>query len=294
VAPGHLPPQNNEEDFFITFKREIDVERYPILDSHILGGKPVVPFALMTEWFAHSALHNNPGLSLCGFDDMRILKGVKIEQEKRIVRLLAGKTRRKRSVWEVSVELRDGYKNGIEVIHCKAKAVMSETISPPPEYSLPVELEANGYPRSVDEVYNKILFHGAGLHGIKKIISLSERGMMARICSAPLPSVWMKQPLRNHWISDPLVLDSAFQMATVWCYENMGVVSLPSYIASYRQYRSKFPAGGVTAVLEVQASSEHKMTGDITFLDQDNIVVARLTGYQAIADPSLFKAFHSA
>jgi hypothetical protein len=72
------------------------------------------------------------------------------------------------------------------------------------------------------------------------------------------------------------------------------VVSLPSYIASYRQYRSKFPAEGVTAVLEVQASSEHKMTGDITFLDQDNIVVARLTGYQAIEDPSLFKAFHSA
>ena len=28
--------------------------------------------------------------------------------------------------------------------------------------------------------------------------------------------------------------------------------------------------------------------------DQNNIIVAQLTGYQAIADPSLFKAFHSA
>jgi NAD(P)-dependent dehydrogenase (short-subunit alcohol dehydrogenase family) len=291
AAPGHLQPQKKEEEFLITFKREIDVDRYPILDSHVLGGKPVVPFALMIEWFAHSALHNNPGLFLCGFDDMRILHGIKIEQEKRIVRLLAGKARKKRSVWKVDVELRDGFKNGTEVIHSKAKAVLSETMSPPPEYSLPVEFKANDYPRSVEEVYSKILFHGAGLHGIKKIISLSERGMMARICSAPLPSVWMKQPLRNHWIGDPLVLDSAFQMATVWCYENMGVFSLPSYMASYRQYRSKFPAEGVTAVLEVQASGEHKMTGDITFLDQDNIVVARLTGYQAIADPSFFKEF---
>ncbi len=291
AAPGPRQPQKKEEEFFITFKREIDVDRYPILDSHILGGKPVVPLALMTEWFAHSALHNNPGLFLRGFDDMRVLHGVKIEQEKRVVRLLAGKARKKRSAWEVAVELRDGFKNGIEVIHSKAKAVMSETMSPPPKYSLPVELEAGEYPRSVEEVYNTILFHGAGLHGIKKIISLSECGMMARICSAPLPSTWMKQPLRNHWIGDPLVLDSAFQMATVWCYENMGVVSLPSYLASYRQYRSKFPAEGVTAILEAQASSEHKMTGDITFLDQDNIVVARLTGYQAIADPSLFEAF---
>jgi NAD(P)-dependent dehydrogenase (short-subunit alcohol dehydrogenase family) len=294
AASGHIQPQKKVEEFLITFKREIDVDRYPILDSHVLGGKPVVPFALMTEWFAHSALHNNPGLFLCGFDDMRILNGIKIEQEKRIVRLLAGKARKNRSAWEVDVELRDGFKNGIEVIHSKAKAVLSETMSPPPKYSLPVEFKANNYPRSMEEVYNKILFQGDGLHGIKKITSLSERGMMARICSAPLPSVWMKQPLRNHWIGDPLVLDSAFQMATVWCYENMGLVSLPSYMAVYRQYRSKFPAEGVTAVLEVQASSEHKMTGDITFLDHDNIVVARLTGYQAIADPSLFKTFRSA
>jgi NAD(P)-dependent dehydrogenase (short-subunit alcohol dehydrogenase family)/acyl carrier protein len=292
-AGAHTPsqPQKEEEEFLITFKREIDVDRYPILGSHVIGGKPVVPLALMTEWFAHSALHNNPGLFLCGFDDMRILQGVRIEQEKRIVRLMAAKARKKRSAWEVAVELRDGFKNGIEVIHSRAKAVMSETLSPPPTYRVPVELKANHYPRSVEEVYTKILFHGTDLHGIKKIVSLTERGMMASIGSAPSPSAWMKQPLRNHWIGDPLVLDSAFQMATVWCYENMGVVSLPSYIGSYRQYRSKFPAEGVTAVLEVQASSEHKMTGDITFLDRNSMVVARITGYQAIADQSLFKAF---
>jgi hypothetical protein len=245
----------------------------------------------MTEWFAHSALHNNPGLCLCGFDEMRVLQGVKIEQEKKSVRLLAGKARRKKSSWEVPVELRDGFKNGIEVIHSRANAVMSETMSPPPAYTLPAELAANTYSRSVEEVYNKILFHGAGLHGIKEITSLSGRGMVAKICSAPSPATWMKQPLRNHWIGDPLVLDSAFQMATVWCYENIGKVSLPSYIASYRQYRTRFPEQGVTAVLEVQTSSEHKMTGDITFLDQDNVVVARITGYHAVADASLFKAF---
>ena len=290
-AQPTTPPQKEQDNFLITFKREIDVDRYPILGSHVIGGKPVVPLALMTEWFAHSALHNNPGLYLCGFDDMRILQGVKIEQEKRIVRLMAGKARKKRSAWEVAVELRDGFKNGIEVIHSRAKAVMSESLSPPPIYRVPVELEANHYPRSVEEVYAKILFHGTDLHGIKKITSLSERGMMASIGSAPSPSAWMKQPLRNHWIGDPLVLDSAFQMATVWCYENMGVVSLPSYIGSYRQYRSKFPAEGVTAVLEVQTSNEHKMTGDITFLDRDRMVVAQITGYQAVADQSLFKAF---
>jgi nucleoside-diphosphate-sugar epimerase len=283
--------QSDDKDFLITFKREIDVDRYPILDSHILGGKPVVPFALMTEWFGHSALHNNPGLTLCGLEDMRILNGIKVDQEGRVVRLLAGKARKRKSNWEVDVELRDGLKNGIEVVHSRAKAILSETLSHPPKFNLPAELKSNKYPRSVVEVYDKILFHGIDLRGIKEIISFSYNGMIARICSAPSPSAWIKDPLRSQWIGDPLALDSAFQMATIWCYEKMGSVSLPSYMAAYRQYRTKFPTGGVTAVLEVQEASEHKMAGNITFLDQNDIVVAQLHGYEAIADPSLFKTF---
>ena len=28
---------------------------------------------------------------------------------------------------------------------------------------------------------------------------------------------WMESPLRNSWLFDPLALDSAFQMASLWC-----------------------------------------------------------------------------
>ncbi len=288
------PSGNSNGVFFTTFQREIDVDQYPILYSHMLGGKPVVPFALMAEWFGHGALHGNPGLTLCGFNDMRILHGIKVEQEKRIVRLLAAKARRRKSLWEVDVELRDGFKNGIEVIHCKAKALLTETLLQPPKFNTPTDFGAGDYSRSVKEVYDKILFHGADLQGIKKIAGFSDRGMIAQICSAPPPLAWMKDPPRSQWIGDPLVLDSAFQMATIWCYEKIGAVSLPSYLANYRQYRSKFPSQGVTAVLEVLAASKHKMTGNITFLDKDDTVVAQLCGYEAVADPSLFKAFKPA
>ena len=39
-----------KEILSMTVKREIDVHTYPILDAHILDGKPVVPFALIAEW----------------------------------------------------------------------------------------------------------------------------------------------------------------------------------------------------------------------------------------------------
>jgi hypothetical protein len=101
----------------------------------------------------------------------------------------------------------------------------------------------------------------------------------------------MTSPLRKHWLSDPLVLDAAFQMASVWCYERIGAVSLPSYCAQYRQYRRAFPAAGVSAVLEVEEATARRLKGQFTFVDAENRVVARMIGYEAVVDPSLNRAF---
>ncbi|MBW1822716.1 MAG: polyketide synthase dehydratase domain-containing protein, partial [Deltaproteobacteria bacterium] len=215
---------------YLTFKRELDVEKYPVLNSHILDGKPVVPFALMTEWLGHGALHENPGLLLHGFDDMRILKGVKLDQEKKLIRLMAGKARKNGKFYEVDVELRDGFKDNMPVIHTRAKAILTDEPFRPPAFNSSEYFDSKTYPRSINEVYEKILFHGNELRGIKKIIGYSSEGIIAEISSAPSPEKWMKDPLRNRWIGDPLVLDSAFQMAIIWCYEEMGKVSLPSYL----------------------------------------------------------------
>ncbi len=289
VIGGNIIPA--EEKLSLTFKREIDIEECPVLESHILDGSPVVPFALMAEWLGHGALHNNPGLFLYGLDDIRILNGIKLEHNKKLIRLMTGKARKKGSIFEVDVEIRDGIKNGIEVIHTRAKAILTDKFSQPPILDISAYMGSKAYFRSMDEVYDKILFHGVALRGIKEIISCSSKGILARISSAPSPVKWMKEPLRSKWIGDPLVLDSAFQMAIIWCFEEMGVVSLPTYSASYRQYRNKFPSDGVTALLEVREVTKRKLKGDFTFLDKNNVVVAQLTGYEAAMDESLFKAF---
>jgi hypothetical protein len=181
----------------------------------------------------------------------------------------------------------------VEVIHSKATAILKDKLDEPPSFNISEHIGSNSYSRSIDEIYENILFHGLELRGIKEIIGYSSRGIAARISSAPSPAKWMKDPLRSKWISDPLILDSAFQMAIIWCFEEMSLVSLPSYSASYRQYRNNFPSDGVKAVLEVKEVTNRKMKGDFTFLDADDVVVAQLTGYEAVMDPSLSKAFKS-
>ncbi|RPJ74817.1 MAG: SDR family NAD(P)-dependent oxidoreductase, partial [Desulfobacteraceae bacterium] len=48
----------------LLFERAIDLASYPVLTSHVIDGKPVVPMALIAELFGHGALHENPGLVL--------------------------------------------------------------------------------------------------------------------------------------------------------------------------------------------------------------------------------------
>ncbi len=101
----------------------------------------------------------------------------------------------------------------------------------------------------------------------------------------------MSEPLRSDWIADPLIIDASFQMMILWGYEELGVVSLPSYVARYRQYRRRLPAEGVTAAMEVRHRSPHKLVGDFWFLDRSGEVVARMEGYEATADASLAQTF---
>jgi acyl transferase domain-containing protein/NAD(P)-dependent dehydrogenase (short-subunit alcohol dehydrogenase family) len=275
----------------ILFEREIDAESYPILKSHVIDGKPVVPMAMMAEWFGHGALHENPGLVLHGLEDIRILNGIRLSEQTKLIRLLAGKAQSREGVFEVELELRNGVREGKDIIHSRARAILAENLTQPPEFRLPEALSASDYPRSVAEIYEKVLFHGSRLHGLRTVRTCSAAGMVADVSGAPSPNQWMETPLRNSWLFDPLALDSAFQMASLWCYEQRGCVSLPIHVASYRQFRTAFPAEGVTVVLEVREATDKKMRGDFTFLDANGAVVARLAGYEAVMDPLLNRAF---
>lgn len=278
----------------LTCKRDVSLDRYPVLHSHQLDGRPVVPLALITEWLAHSALHANPGLVLHGLDNLRLLNGIILDRQKRMIQLLAGRAHRNGSVYEVEVEIRDGMNEGLGRVHSSASAVLSEVLPTAPKFKENGHFKPGDAPHCLDDIYKDVLFHGQDLQGIMEIIRISEDGISAKLATAPPPDQWINEPLRSRWIADPLVLDSAFQLAIVWCHKHYGLVSLPSFAATYRQYCHRFPDTGISAVLEIQKSDQRKMVGNFTFLDKDKKVLACLKGYEAIMDPSLSKAFKAA
>ncbi|MEJ5360337.1 MAG: SDR family NAD(P)-dependent oxidoreductase, partial [Desulfobacterales bacterium] len=272
-------------------ERRLDPESHPVLRAHILGERAVVPLALIAEWLGEGALHENPGLVLQSLEEIRLLKGIRLETAPYAVRILAGKPRARNGGFEVDLELRGGEAESAETLHCRARAVLADSHPCPPAYRLPAGLSCNHYPRSPREVYEAILFHGELLQGLRWIQCCTAEGMVADVAAAPRPESWIESPLRRSWLGDPLALDAAFQMASLWSWEMKGAVSLPSAAACFRLYREAWPPEGCQVVFEIRSASDRTVRGDFVFLDAGRKAIAQISGFEAVIDPSLNRAF---
>ncbi|NCC94864.1 MAG: SDR family oxidoreductase, partial [Opitutae bacterium] len=185
------------ERFELAMAQEVDLERFPVLADHVLAGRPVVPLALMIEWLGHTALHANPGLILVGLDDLRVLSGIKLNAKPHPVKLMIGASMRRQGMFEVPVALYNGTgkSNGSGPVHSRARALLAEApLTAPPPPPPPGDLEP--FPISLAEAYDRVLFHGKRLHGIRRIDGCSRQAMVAQLAPAPAPDRWMRQPLR--------------------------------------------------------------------------------------------------
>ena len=278
----------------VAFERELDLQRHPFLRSHVLGGRPVLPAAMMLEWLAQASLHANPGLILQGVENLRVLRPVAVDAAVKMLQLAVARPRRYNGTFTVDTELRTHDEASRFVVHAHATVLLGTQVPLAPSAPESHSVIDRAYPRSVEEAYEAYLFHGPHFQGIREICGLSDRGMVARVRSAGAPRDWMSEPLRSAWLIDPLQIDVAFQLAILWCCEQMGAPSLPSYLGRYRQYAAELPAEGSSCILQVRDTSRSKLTADIAWVDAAGVLVADLTGCECTVDPLLAKAFRHA
>src|SRR5262249_40208488 len=141
------------------------------------------------------------------------------------------------------------------------------------------------------EIYRSVLFHGPALQGIEQVEGWSEQSIAGWVATAPAPSEWIDRPMRSAWLTDPLAIDSAFQLVVLWCSEHLSANSLPVSIGGYRQFRRAFPAGGVRVLVEIKSATEARAIADIEFLDARGELIAHVDAYECVIDASLNQAF---
>jgi NAD(P)-dependent dehydrogenase (short-subunit alcohol dehydrogenase family)/acyl carrier protein len=292
VVPPPLTNFPAAAELSLVFERAVDLPTHPVLRSHVIDGRAVLPMALHMEWLAHAALHGNPGLVFHGFNEMRVTNGVMLEDgATSTVRVYAGKAvKRDSGLFHAPVELRGKRRDGRDVIHSRGEVVLTASLPKAPLFDRTPEVQP--YPHPLDEIYRYFLFHGADLHGIERVEGMAEAAFVGTAYPAPTPGEWMTSPLRGGWVMDPLVLDTSFQMMILWSYAQHGAGSLPCFAGRYRQYRRAFPAGPVRVVVRVTRDNGSFARADIDYLDpMDGNVIAQIQDYECVIDPQLNQAF---
>ena len=283
------PGTSDPLEFKNAFERNLDVSNYPFLESHVIGGKAVFPVALIMEWLAHGAIHHNPGLELEGIDDFRVFHGIRLDRhESSRLRVMVGKTVRAGGRFSIRTQL-VGHSNGRDVVHAAGTVTLTSQYGASPDPQLQIAMQ--GYSLDMATAYATKLFHGSHLQGIAAVEACSSDGIVVDCRTSPAPWAWMREPLRNAWIADPLSIDGALQAVILWTQEFQRVPCLPCSVTEYRQYRKMFPHTGVKIVVKVTHATEHTIRADIEFLDLQGLVVARMNGCESIADASLAAAF---
>lgn len=264
----------------------------PVLASHKIAGEPVVPFALLMECHAHAAEKNNPGLVFAGMDGMRLLKGIKPGTEELNITVNLGKCKPGGNDYKTPSSITSTGDNKTSFHHSNCTVILKDSLPKPPVLSKAAFMELKPYSLTVTQAYREILFHGKKLQGIKRVNGYSKTGIEVITGLAPHPDQWFKKPLHSTWNIEPMMLDAAFQAAILWSYERMGQVCLPSFIANLRLYSSfKELNGDIRILFTVNEETKSKIKGYFTFLNEENVVVASITGFEAITDLSLNATF---
>jgi acyl transferase domain-containing protein/NAD(P)-dependent dehydrogenase (short-subunit alcohol dehydrogenase family)/acyl carrier protein len=285
--PNAAPPA----EMAAVFDRTIDVETHPILRSHVLDGRAVLPIALHIEFLAHAALHGHPGLLFHGFNDLRITQAVKVDADESVaLRAYAGKAVKQDQHFLVPVELRSQTKGGREMLKSKAEIVLHTTALPkPPAADRPPP--APPYPHTLEFAYRELLFHGPDLHGLESITGASEFAFLGTANPAPAPGEWLQFPLRSSWIADPLVIDCSFQLMCLWSRFQHQQGSVPNFVGRYRQYRRGFPDGPISLVVRITRDNGTFARADIDYLDPDGRIVAQVQDYECVIEKSMNQAY---
>jgi len=294
IIGAHLlkPKKPKEPTLTKAMTLSLELSSTPVLSSHQIAGEPVVPFALLMDCHAHAAQKNNPGLVFAGMDNMRLLKGIKPGKKISSVNINLGKCKPGENGYETFSNITSENDDKHSFIHSSCIVTLKDELPEPPVLSKAAFMALKPYSISAKQAYHDILFHGKALQGIQSINGYSKKGIEVITCLAPNSDQWFKPPYSSKWTIDPMMLDAAFQAAILWSHERMGQVCLPSFIANLRLYSSfKKSKGNIRILFTVNEETKTKIKGYFTFLNEEDTVVASITGFEAITDPFLNEKF---
>ncbi len=247
----------------------VNKAKYPFIDSHRIQDTPVVPIAMVLEWFSRTAALYNPDMNYVACTDLKVLRGIKLDN------FINGNDH-----FTVNCRQVNGNRAFLDLAlmgpnghgaHYAAKIEMSFK---DPLGINETKTKENGLPSwkwDVSEIYKGLLFHGPEFQVIKSLKGVSEK-----TATAVLGGIEKMSWPEAFWKYDVAALDGGLQLAILWGIHNLNQKSLPTKIGASYTYQSGPITGPIDCVLNGKSIQNGRTVSDISFFDQEGKLAAKL------------------
>lgn len=248
----------------------------PQLADHAPAGVPVLPVALVLNWFAGAAAAWLPAAGHLVLRDLRVYKKYALPElpgaGHRITVLGSRGAPGSPSGLEAELRGEDG------VAHFRA---VLETVDGEPDaaaWDAPDDLKPLERAAWYD---GEVLFHGPRFHALRTVGGVSEHGAEATVAGLRVLD-WAGE----HWPLDPAAVDGALQLALLWGEEVLGAATLPMAVAECRVHRHGPVDGTVRCVVRGHKAHDTGARCDAALIDADGSVRLELIGIELVRRPS--------
>lgn len=241
---------------------------FPFIHSHEIQGRPVIPVALVLEWFSRAARLYEPGKHIAVCKDLRVLKGIQVD----------------------NVALPGTY----YTLNCQKVSDTPQTVlsfSIPSEsgalhYSATIEMSPDRsdgqlknsalaaldtWPIDLSQVYSTQLFHGPDFQVIRSLEGISDQGACVML-SGVSDMGWKG----DTWKTDVAAIDGGLQLAILWGNHMLGKQSLPTKIGEYQSVSDGLISGPIRCELSGRVVGNDRTVSTISFFDNDGKLAAQM------------------
>jgi malonyl CoA-acyl carrier protein transacylase len=294
-AENSLPLLQNITPFkktngLLEIAKRLDPAQDLYLRDHRLDFKPVFPAAMAIELMAEVAQMAWPELKVAAIKDVRVFKGIVLDDNYRDIRISAsseGYIGPHPESIELNVTMNDIELP--EITFYKAAVVLKQNLPQPhPEqYKLPTNHGMKAFATSVEEAYRRLLFHGPRFQCIQSIDGISEQGMLVTLLPSSPGNCVANEPL-GHWLIDPIVMDSGPQLALLWARTYFDITPLPSRFQEVHIFKPFHSSSLIRCYFQVlRESVKQRVYANVFYTDQEGCPIGMIKGLESTGTKSL-------
>ncbi len=272
VLLGSLPTAESAAS--LTLELHLNAQSHPQLLDHAVAGQPVVPMAMVIDWFWRALRAAHPDRAVAVLRALKVRRGLRLERfargERLQVRVHAPSGFEPKAVCTIELLSAAG------VVHYTATAELGDakaaSVAPAP----PTALDA-----FLGPIYDgHILFHGPRFQMLRAVEGCSKAGAVATLRGVEELG-WPA----DAWQVDPAVLDGANQLTGLCGAQVLGGATLPMAIAEVTVHKPGPLGGPLKATAWVRSVHTAKIICDVVITDFADRILVEVRGIETILRP---------